>query len=286
MRNWVKCAAIAASAAASVSCSAETPPPQTSASAPQSDAPSADLQARFVKARDAYQAKDYATATPLLVQLCDEDKYVQACPTAGQLVANGQGVERDLEQAVILFDIGCAGGLSDPCRYAAAVYEQSAPPMRSMEIAAKFEDLACDLGDLVACTKLGDLHMTGVGVERDADKAFAYATRGCEGGVAAACTDLGWLHEPFNTHPTKGPRADRAKAFDYYTSACDMKDGRACSLLADKYEFGKEVAKDADKALELYRLAISYNPEQWVINSAQGRIKVLEKAKADAAAKQ
>lgn len=278
MQLWTKLTATALFAATAISVTAQTSPPQASASAP-----SADLQARFVKARDAYQAKDYATAAPLLIELCEVDEYAQTCSFAGRLVANGEGTAQDLKKSIDLFGIGCAGGFADSCRYAAAVYEQSAPPLRNDVRAAAFLKDACDLGDLEACAQMGDRHKTGIGVVIDADRAFQYSTKACEGQIAKACTDLGWLYEPFNTHREKGPRADPAKAVEYYRMACDMKDGRACALLGDRYDFGNDVEQDTEMALKLYHLALSYEPEQWVINSVQGRIRALEKAKADGA---
>ena len=48
-------------------------------------------------------------------------------------------------------------------------------------------------------------------------------------------------------------------------------------IFAEKTGIG--VAKDLDRALELYRLALSYEPEQWVQNSTKGAIRRLEAAK-------
>lgn len=228
----------------------------------------------FARGMNAYNAQDYEVAAPLLIGLC-EAGYSQPCGTAGMMVANGQGVEQDLPTALSLFDRGCTGGRSDSCRYAALVYEQAAAPIRDDGKAASYEAKACELNDLAACQLLGYRYVTGVGVEKDRDQAFELSKKACDGGYGPGCTDLGRLYVPFPRNQNTGPPYNLAQAVTYYRKACDLKDGRGCALLADKYEFGNGVEQDREKALELYRLAVSLNPETYVKNSAEGRIRVL-----------
>ncbi len=234
----------------------------------------------FARGMSAYNAQNYDVAAPLLIDLC-EAGYSQPCGTAGMMVANGQGVEQDLPKALSLFDRGCNGGQSESCRYAALIYEQAAAPLRDASKAASYEAKACDLNDLAACQQLGYRYVTGVGVEKDRNQAFDLSKKACDGGYGAGCADLGQLYTPFEKNPDKGPQYDIAQAVSFYRKACDLKDGRGCALLADMHEIGLGVEKDTGKALELYRLAISLNPEQWVKNSAEGRVKAIEGQSAD-----
>ena len=239
-----------------------------------------DAQAEYAKAIAAYNSKDFQTAAPILIDLCEKG-YVQTCAVAGKLVASGMGLEQDVSKALKLFTIGCSGKIVDSCRNAAMVHEQAAPPIRNQEKAAGFELKACDLGDMRSCQKLGHRYTTGVGAEKDRETAFYLSNKACEGNDGEGCADMGRLYLPFPRNQEEGPQYDPAKAAEYYRKACDLKSGRGCSLLADKHETGVGVEKDLDKALELYKLALTYNPEQWVQNSTKGAIRRLEAAKAN-----
>ena len=238
-----------------------------------------DAQADYAKAIAAYNAKDFETAAPILIGLCEKG-YAQTCATAGQMTANGTGVQQDVPKAVKLLTIGCEGKNVASCRNAAMIHEQAAPPIRNQEQAARFELKACDLGHMRSCQKLGYRYVTGVGAQKDRETAFYLANKACKGNDGEGCADMGRLYLPFPKNPEKGPQYDPAKAAEYYRKACDLKSGRGCALLADKHETGVGVGKDHDKALEFYKLALTYDPEQWVQNSINGAIKRLEAAKA------
>lgn len=250
----------------------------------QTMAPS-EAQGQYAKAITAYRAEDYATAAPILISLCEQG-YVQTCATAGRLAANGQGMEQDILKALNLFTIGCSGKAVESCRNAGAIHEQAAPPIRDQSKAAGFEFKACDLGDMRSCQKLGYRYVAGVGVEKDRETAFYLASKSCEGQDGEGCADVGRLYLPFSRSDPKGPQYDPIKAAEYYRKSCDLKSGRGCALLADKHETGVGVEKDPAKALELYKLALTYNPENWVQNSINGSIKRLEAAKAESTSQQ
>lgn len=99
---------------------------------------------------------------------------------------------------------------------------------------------------------LGAMHLSGRGIEADADKALKYYERAAKGGFAPAMTTLAVLYTDLDEKYVKN---DFKKALSYAQKAADANDVEAQMMLARWYENGENVIKDVPKAVEYYKRA-------------------------------
>ena len=93
----------------------------------------------------------------------------------------------------------------------------------------------CEEGDAMSCAALGSMYFSGLGTEKDYEKAeifgakdenkiFRLYEKGCELGSEAACNNLGLIYESRN---------DLKKSINLYAKACRKFDGAGC------YNYGR-----------------------------------------------
>lgn len=128
-----------------------------------------------------------------------------ACSAAGKLLAEGQGVKKDLARAAKLFDQGCP---------------VPAPPPKLTSMSTE------------ACARLSEMHLTGKGADKSPAKAVAVLERGCGGKMILTCTKLAALY----TKGAKGLPADAAKAEQVLRDACQNNDVGSCTELGKLLE--------------------------------------------------
>lgn len=146
-----------------------------------------------------------------------------------------------------------------------------------------FQNKACDLGDFLACMAVASMHEEGVATAKSAAKAVEYEQKACDVFAGNACAGLGKRYAE-----GRDVAKDAAKATELYKKGCDLRSSFACmqradslvasdpkqaiglyqtacededrtgalvrpicSELADRYERGNGVAKDAARAKSL-----------------------------------
>ncbi|WP_109125833.1 tetratricopeptide repeat protein [Dyella sp. C11] len=139
-------------------------------------------------------------------------------------------------------------------------------------------------GDRASQLALGQMHLAGIGCERDGVEARHWFQRAAHQGDAMAmnmlgrCLEQGWGGEPdpelaavwyresadhgcdwgmfhygHMLADGRGVKVDRTNAFHWFTQAANAGHGRAMHVLGEYYENGWETAADAQRAGELYR---------------------------------
>jgi hypothetical protein len=107
------------------------------------------------------------------------------CNTAGFMLQQGYGGEKDPVRAVQLFDKACKAGLRAACvnlqEYGHTAAAAAVPGT------AEEHDKGCKAGDMRSCLLLGRIYETGQGVERDLASAIRLYKRVCDGGVPVGC---------------------------------------------------------------------------------------------------
>jgi hypothetical protein len=116
--------------------------------------------------------------------------------------------------------------------------------------ARHFYELAAELGNAVAQTKLGYLYRNGQGITQDYAKARRFYELAAEQGDASAQTNLGNLYEK-----GRGIKQDYAKARHFYELGADQGDAVAQSNLGILYYHGRGITQDYAKARLFYELA-------------------------------
>lgn len=108
----------------------------------------------------------------------------------------------------------------------------------------------CDRGYLYGCFKLAKAYQTGLGVNKDTNRAFALNQKACHGGEPSACTALGSAYAN-----GRGVSKNATTAVRYYQIACDERDANGCGNLGTMYRDGRGVEKDTQKAYRIFTSA-------------------------------
>jgi len=93
--------------------------------------------------------------------------------------------------------------------------------------AASLYQKACNGGNAVGCSNLGNMYHDGEGVRQDYKKAASLYQKACDGGDATGCTALGAMYAN-----GRGVRQNYSTAKKFYGKACGMGDQDGC----DHYE--------------------------------------------------
>ena len=232
------------SAASTPAIATATPSPAQPRPLPESRLTPADA---FTKGTALYNAKRYNEALPLLTNSCDAN-YAAGCVDLGFLYEEGNGIPRDVAQAVALYRKGCNGGDAIGCIDLGVTYEKGTGVPQDVAQAVALYQKGCDGGNAVGCTYLGLMYEHGSGVPQDAVQAAALYRKACDAGDASGCADLG-IKYVYGT----GVPQDFAQAVALSRKACDAGDGAGCASLGIEYENGAGAPMDKAQALQLYQ---------------------------------
>ena len=108
---------------------------------------------------------------------------------------------------------------------------------------------SCQNGDGQGCRNMATLYLKGLGVKKDANKAFEYVKRGCELNNASSCTKLGNIYDDNKMYQ---------KSAEAYMKGCQLNSGVSCNNIGNMYMHGQGVVKNyalsenfLNKALQL-----------------------------------
>ncbi|KAI9321852.1 hypothetical protein BX666DRAFT_1037864 [Dichotomocladium elegans] len=195
----------------------------------------------------------------------------------GKMFTRGIGTAENLNEAVTWYRKAAKKG------HAAATYTLgilSIYHLHDIDKAIKYLERAIELGHIVAIDRLVELYQklrahpiaappaingcSNMGSSSDmtrhisrANTILAIITRAAEkGNNPVAQRELGRLYSSAIGNPE-----DHQKAFNLFSKAASQNDGIATVMLGNFYEHGRSVAQDTDRALALYRKAISFGTE-------------------------
>jgi hypothetical protein len=123
----------------------------------------------------------------------------RACAKLAAVYELGDGVPLDTTRAFGLYEQACERKAAAGCRGAArllASKSDEASVSRFERRAAELDTEACNDGEPVSCTLLGDAYRDGRGVDKDVKRAARLYALGCEEGVELACEGLKRLPAP------------------------------------------------------------------------------------------
>ncbi|HCO38838.1 MAG TPA: hypothetical protein DIT36_02480 [Aquificaceae bacterium] len=110
---------------------------------------------------------------------------------------------------------------------------------------------ACNMGNSMACYKLGDMHYYGKDVKQDYEEALEYYQKACRMGNSLACYKLGDMHY----YGLVKNRDLLAMSEFLYQRACTLGNSMACHKLG---EISYYINQDLQKALENYQKACNF----------------------------
>ncbi|HCS90656.1 MAG TPA: hypothetical protein DIW77_11570 [Chromatiaceae bacterium] len=180
----------------------------------------------------------------------------QAMANLGFCYAQGQGVERDLEQAVDWYRKGAEAGDGRAMGNLGFCYQQGQGIERDLEQAVDWYRKGAEAGNGRAMANLGFCYQQGQGVERDLEQAVDWYRKGAAAGDGRAMANLGVCYEQGH-----GVERDLEQAVDWYRKGAEAGDGRAMAVLGFCYEQGQGVERDWEIAFEWYRKGMDLGEE-------------------------
>lgn len=236
--------------------------------------------------RKTYSVEDWDRAVEAVAaNLADCDRGdAQACKSAGDAYASGDGVWPVTEIAYILFKEACDAGVGAGCRafveLAGTGYGQ---PEGGYDENEGLIERACDLGDLVACDRFANELKTEEADPAQLARAGAILEQACNAGGEQACLSLGPRliaselpedHERatvmWDTMCRQGsvlacqaiievvqnqPEPEARLVSEYEQLACDFAGADQCGALAQRIYDGNGVARDRDLASHYFDIA-------------------------------
>ena len=181
----------------------------------------------------------------------------KGCAILGELYLQGGGVERDIARALSYFKKGCAGNFPPACIGEAkmiaggigAAKDQAQADLLYKK-AFNLLQTACSKNNLMACTTLGGMYVSGNGVAIDYARAVPLLQKACAGGHLFGCYQLGQRYAT-----GEGVPQDYLKAVSLYQKACDGGTPDGCLSLAVMYSTGRGVAMNSASSALMYQRA-------------------------------
>ncbi len=169
----------------------------------------------------------------------------------------GRIVTRSLPEAASACAKGCDLSDSNSCTLLAWFHHVGAGVVHNDGEALELGRRACDGGDVAGCSNLAELLTQLPGVRRDERKALALFEAACDQGSESACANLGLMQElgiQMQPDPERAMRLYRKAApsrapdgyyfADELWSYCNLRDGRACTLLGTLTRYGLGTTRD------------------------------------------
>jgi TPR repeat protein len=208
---------------------------------------------------------DAALARELFSDACTQRTHA-GCLDLALMLQKGEGVPQDHAAAAALFEKGCRGGDAVACQLHGDAHYLGYGSPKDVKAAEKSYRKACGMELHSACTKLADLlRVSGAPAKADelykkacaADEKNACAALALEKGCDTrdACLDLSDLCSDYlaGYEVLAEPSLARAPC----EKACAGGVGEACDNLADMYQEGSGVPRDAIQAAALRKRACS-----------------------------
>jgi len=161
----------------------------------------------------------------------------------GDRFYNGEGVEKDFEQAVAWYKKAAEQGYAQGQYYLGYCYYEGEGVEQDYAQAAALYSKAAQQGNAAAQQKLGFCYCAGEGVDQDFEKAFYWYTQSAQQGRAYAQYLLGACY-----YNGEGVEKDFSQAVHWFTKAADQNDDTAQCMLGLCFYFGTGADMDYKQA--------------------------------------
>mgnify|MGYP005852602631 CR=1 FL=1 len=175
----------------------------------------------------------------------------KSCAKVARMAVFGEGgVPKAPDLAAGIAAKTCDKGEPTACTLLGDLLITGTGVQKDMGRAAKAYAKGCDDGDPDGCSRVGTQLLTGQGVDRNTQVAATALLRGCKGGSHGACSDLGLLYLGGSGFPKNLPLAA-----GLFKRACDGESSVGCSNFAYMQEFGMGVNRNQFGAVNGYAKA-------------------------------
>jgi uncharacterized protein len=197
----------------------------------------------------AHERGDYATALSEFKPLADQG-VARAQNSLGAMYAAGQGLPKDIQQAVALFRK--AADQADPRaqRNLGIAYASGFGLSKDEQQAVLWFRRAADQGDATGQFSLGTMYASGRGVTKDEQQADYWYRKAADQGQVSAQYNLGNKYAKGS-----GVLKDEQQAASWYRKAADQGHAQSQHFLGFMYSNGQGLPKDKRQAALWYRKA-------------------------------
>lgn len=179
----------------------------------------------------------------------------------GLCYQRSEGVEKDLNEAFILYQQAADKGNSTAKAYLGLCYQYEIGVKQDLDKAISQYQRAVDEGNSMAMVFLGRCYQYGEGVNQNLHEAIALYQKATDKGDSTAMTCLALCYQD-----GKGVDQDWNKAINLYQQAVKKNDCIAMYYLGACYENGYGVKKNRDSAIELYQMAVNQGNSNAMVN--------------------
>ncbi|WP_354624386.1 tetratricopeptide repeat protein [Psychromonas sp. MME2] len=200
----------------------------------------------FDKAYKAIEAGNYRLAHDLWLHLA-----VNGDPAAqyaiGWLYESGQGVEKNLQQAIQWYTKAAEQNHVAAQYILATMYDNGQGVDVNPSEAVKWYLKAAQQGDAIAQYQMGDHFKKGNGVKQNDDESFLWFSKAAAQGHLNAQISLGTIYQNGRV-----VQQDYQLAIEWYDKAATQGNALAQYLLAQMHEYGRGVPQNYQQAKTLY----------------------------------
>lgn len=143
------------------------------------------------------------------------------------------------------------------------INQTTEPGQRDLPAAARWYSLAAAGGSIDALNNLGQLYLSGQGVDKDARHGMALLEQAAEGGSAKAMYGLGLAYRDGLAGAPDPERAD-----DWFESAAALGHPAASNIVGNLYAYGQGRPHDEAHAIACYRGAAEQGDAEGAFNLA------------------
>lgn len=192
---------------------------------------------------------DGAKALALYERGCN-DQEIELCVDV--LAMHTTAELRDGPKAIAAGTRGCDGNEGEACAALGALHQGGVLAPKDDAKALSLYKKANGLGSVLSYGSLSNAYMIGLaGIAVDDKKARELAEKGCTLGEGGSCNNLGVLYYSGRG----GLPVDPTEAVMLFGKACDAQLAEGCRALAEEYDKGLVVPRDAHSATEYFRQA-------------------------------
>lgn len=193
-----------------------------------------------------------------LTEMLTELGNTEAMTIQATLLADGEGCEKNIDEAIRLLTEAAMRGSSEAYCCLAAIYESDEYSRQDPALVIRYLDAAGKLGDGDAYLKLGSIYEKGELIKRDIAKAEEYYLKAADLGIAEAkeaSRRIDSKRNEFFEDALMNERQAPERAFRAYAIAAAMGHKGAPIKLADCYLKGVGTKSDRHSAFYWYKTA-------------------------------
>ena len=216
-----------------------------------SDPLTTELDTKWTKGSDLYNAKEYESALKVWKENANQG-HPRSNHSVGFLYRSGYGVKKDINKAIQYYEKALSLDYASSGSALGDIYQIGEVGIKKdINKAIQYYEKALSLGSANSGSALGGIYRIGVaGIKKDINKAIQYYEKALSLGSAKSGSTLGNIYKIGEA----GIKKDNKKMLNYYSKAAELGDAFANAELSSYYLSGKYgLEQDDSKSVSLLK---------------------------------